>query len=117
MAEPFYADDDAIIQRIGAPLLCELEAISWFCDSGPDGKHALITDHHRRPFRPGGASVALIESGCILFGNSRCGILNRRMPNVRMTQTGRRVLRRARALGIDLDGPTEGGDEDAPDAG
>ena len=116
MAEPFYDDDDAIIERLGAPLLREMEAISWFCDSGPDGKHALITEHHRRPFLPGGASVALVESGCVLFGNSRCGILNRRMPNVRMTQTGRRVLRRARALGIDLEGP-EHDDEDTTHGG
>lgn len=107
MAEPFSADDDAIIQRVGVTLLRELDAIAWFCDSGPDGRHALISDYHRRPFLPGEASVALVESGCIALGNGHCAILGRRMPYVRMTQTGRRILRRARALGIDLEWPED----------
>lgn len=114
MAEPFFADDDPIIRRLGAAGLQELEAIAVYCDCTPDGRMGLYAPTMRRAYQPGGDSHALVAAKCIGVGNSYVAIHMRRMPYVRMEQAGRRILRRARALGIDLEGP-EYIDEETPD--
>lgn len=105
MAEPFYAGDDATIHLLGSTFLQELEAIAACCDSMPDGRLGLYAPNMRRAYRPGGDSHPLVAAECISVGNSHVALHRRRMPYVRMEQTGRRILRRARALGIDLEGP------------
>lgn len=105
MAEPFYAGDDATIHLLGLTFLQELEAIAGCCDSTPDGRMGLYAPNMRRAYQQGGDSYPLVAAKCISVGNSRVALHRRRMPYVKMEQTGRRILRRARALGIDLEGP------------
>src|SRR5690606_31034104 len=56
----------------------------------------------RRHYQPGGECAPLVETGCVLLGNSYAATHKRRMQHVRMAQTGRRVLRRCAALRMDL---------------
>lgn len=111
MAEPFFADDDAIIERLGVPLLRELDAIAACCDAMPDGKMGLYAPGQRQAYRASGDNRPLVQAGCVALGNSYVGCHKRRMPNIRMAQTGRRILRRARALGIDLEAPEYVGED------
>lgn len=102
MPDPYFAGDDAIIARLGLSLLCDLDAIAFCCDSTEDGKMACLTPLFRRNYEPGGDGAPLVEMGCIILGDSHVALHRRRMSNLRMTQTGRRVLRRCAALGMDL---------------
>lgn len=102
MDDPFFADDDAIIQRLGVPLLCELDAIAGFCDSTADGKYGLITERQRRTYQPNGDNEPLVATGCLILGDSYVSLHKRRMSNVRVGQTGRRILRRCAALQMTL---------------
>lgn len=95
---------DAAIDRLGLELLRELNALAWFCDCSPDGKHPMIPSERRRTYEPGGEMAGLVEAGCIrLLTRSHCGIVGRHYPAVRMEQFGRQVLRRAEALRINLE--------------
>lgn len=105
---------DAIIKLLGVPLLRELKAIAHACDSMADGKLGLITPHHRRHYQAGGECAPLVETGCVVVGNSYVACHERRMLHVHMTLTGRRVLRRCAALRIDLT-PEPAEDEDHDD--
>ena len=96
--------DDAIISALGRDLLRELNAVCFFCDAGADGKMPLISPQHRALWARGGDCRPLADFGCVaLLARGRCESTQSSLPAVRMTQTGRRVLRRAAALQIDME--------------
>ena len=104
-------DIDKIIETLGDDLVRELDAICWFCDSGPDGNYALFPASNVLRYKPGGEVSQLVETGCIQFmKRAHVETLGRRMPAVKMLQVGRRVLRRAKAIGIDLSPATLDGE-------
>lgn len=96
--------DDRIIETVGVELLRELKAICWFCDAGVDGKYALVPSNRRHWYMPGGQHHALVESGCVrLLKSTYCETIRQSRPALRMEQVGRRVLLRAKALGLELE--------------
>lgn len=96
--------DDEIISALGHDLLRELNAVCFFCDAGEDGKLPLISPQHRALWADGGDCRPLADLGCVaLLARGRCESTQSSLPAVRMTQTGRRVLRRAAALQIDME--------------
>ena len=91
-------DVDRAIEELGLDLLRELKAIAWFCDSGPDGKYAMIPSSNRKHYEPGG------DAGCVrLLGKTHCETIGRYRPALRMEQFGRQVLTRAKAMRLPLD--------------
>lgn len=117
MAEPFYADDDAIIDKLGLALLCELDAIAGACDSTEDGKYGLLTEQQYRNYCPTGTSEPLVATGCIILGDSYVARHERRMSNIRIAQTGRRILRRCAALQMMLRALDLEDEQETPHAG
>jgi hypothetical protein len=115
MTETTTIEDDARIERIGVENLRNLRAIQWFCDCTTDGRYALIGRHHVQAYQPGGHSHVLVDTGCVSFHKSSyCATIRGWRPSLRMAQTGRRTLLRARAIGLPInrDDNIEGYDDD-----
>lgn len=95
---------DHIIRRVGIHLLRELRAIAWFCDSAADGKMALVPSDRRHWYEPGGDHEALTATGCVRLARwNYCETVKGYRPSIRMTQVGRRVLVRARAMRLPIE--------------